>query len=51
MLVILGSGILFICLIVLKCKDINEKDNDKDNVKEVNFSSNYIRYKTYSDVV
>ena len=50
MLVILGSGILFICLILLKCKDINDKKQEEKENK-INFSSNYIRYKTYSDVV
>ena len=52
MIVILGSCILFISLILLKCQDINDKkEKEKEKEKEVTFSSNYIRYKTYTDVV
>jgi hypothetical protein len=47
MLVIVGYGILFICLILLKCQDINNKK--KENI--IKFEANYVRYKTYSDVV
>lgn len=44
---LLGSGILFICLILLKCQYIN--DEKKENI--IKFESNYERYKYYSDAV